>query len=234
MPTIDSIDLHPKNHFPSSLKSHVYDVISLGSGWAGRVIAARAVAAGLTAVVVERELIGGDCPFWVCVPSKGLLRPDEALDGAKHVGGAKERLVLENIGVDVEAVFRRRDALTSGWDDTAHLIPIVEKSGTDIVRGVGKIIGEKKVAIEMEMKGSNWKLATLSLFALEVNRLFQMYLVSLRQNPGDRVRRPAPVSCQNISSSWVVALSAPRWRRRIRAMGLRSQLSISRQSFYLD
>jgi pyruvate/2-oxoglutarate dehydrogenase complex dihydrolipoamide dehydrogenase (E3) component len=148
MPTIDSIDLHPKTHFPSSLKSHVYDVISLGSGWAGRVIAARAVAAGLTAVVVERELIGGDCPFWACVPSKGLLRPDEALDGAKHISGAKERLVSENIGVDVEAVFRRRDALTSGWDDTAHLIPIVEKSGTDIVRGIGKIIGEKKVAVE--------------------------------------------------------------------------------------
>jgi pyruvate/2-oxoglutarate dehydrogenase complex dihydrolipoamide dehydrogenase (E3) component len=57
-------------------------------------------------------------------------------------------LVSEKIGVDVEAVFRRRDSLTSGWDDTTHLVPIVEKSGTDIVRGVGQIIGEKKVAVE--------------------------------------------------------------------------------------
>jgi pyruvate/2-oxoglutarate dehydrogenase complex dihydrolipoamide dehydrogenase (E3) component len=148
MPTTDSINLHPKTHLPSSLKSHTYDVISLGSGWAGRVIAARCVAAGLSAVVVERELIGGDCPFWACVPSKALLRPNEALDGTKKVGGAKERLVSENVGVDVEAVFRRRDALASGWDDTAHLIPMVEKSGADIVRGVGKIIGEKKVEVE--------------------------------------------------------------------------------------
>jgi pyruvate/2-oxoglutarate dehydrogenase complex dihydrolipoamide dehydrogenase (E3) component len=148
MPTTDSINLHPKTHSPASLKSHTYDVISIGSGWAGRIIAARCVAAGLTAIVIERELIGGECPFWACVPSKALLRPAEALDGAKAVGGAKERLVSENAGVDVEAVFGRRDAFASGWDDAVHMVPMVENTGTVLVRGVGKIVGEKKVVVE--------------------------------------------------------------------------------------
>jgi pyruvate/2-oxoglutarate dehydrogenase complex dihydrolipoamide dehydrogenase (E3) component len=148
MPITDTINLHPKSHPPSSLKLHTYDVICLGSGWAGRVIAARCVAAGLTALVIEKELIGGDCPFWACVPSKALLRPAEALEAAKMVGGAKERLISENIAVDVEAVFRRRDAYTSRWDDNDHLVPMVENSGADLVRGVGKIIGEKKVIVD--------------------------------------------------------------------------------------
>jgi pyruvate/2-oxoglutarate dehydrogenase complex dihydrolipoamide dehydrogenase (E3) component len=148
MPSTSTINLHPSSHLPSSLKSRTYDVISLGSGWAGRVIAARCVAAGLSAIVVERELVGGDCPFWACVPSKALLRPAEALQAARMVGGAKERLVSEDITVDVDAVLRRRDGLTSRWDDTNLLVPMVERSGTTLVRGVGKITGIKKVSIE--------------------------------------------------------------------------------------
>jgi pyruvate/2-oxoglutarate dehydrogenase complex dihydrolipoamide dehydrogenase (E3) component len=148
MPTTDSINLHPNTHQPSSLKSHAYDVICLGSGWAGRVIAARCVAKGLTAVVVERELVGGDCPYWACIPSKALLRPAEALEAAKMMSGAKERLVSADIGVDVQAVLKRRDAFTSGWDDMDHLVPMVEGSGTDLVRGTGKLTGEKRVVVE--------------------------------------------------------------------------------------
>jgi len=148
MPTTDSINLHPKTHLPSSLKSQVYDVICLGSGWAGRVVAARCIAQGLTAVVIERELVGGDCPFWACVPSKALLRPAEALEAARKMGGAKERLVSTDVGVDVQAVFQRRDAFTSRWDDMDHLVPIVEGSGTTLVRGTGKIVGEKRVVVE--------------------------------------------------------------------------------------
>ncbi|KAE9382102.1 putative oxidoreductase [Stipitochalara longipes BDJ] len=148
MPTTDSINLHPNTHLPSSLKSRVYDVICLGSGWAGRVAAARCVAQGLTAIVVERELIGGDCPFWACVPSKALLRPAEALEGARKIGGAKERLISADVGVDVQAVFQRRDAFTSRWEDTSLLVPLVERSGAVLVRGTGKITGEKKVVVD--------------------------------------------------------------------------------------
>ena len=72
----------------SSLKNHVYDVICIGSGWASQPLAARAVNAGFTALIIDNELMGGDCLFWVCVPSKALLRPSEALDAAGAVGGA--------------------------------------------------------------------------------------------------------------------------------------------------
>jgi dihydrolipoamide dehydrogenase len=64
------------------------------------------------------------------------------------VSGATERIISESAGVDVEAVFKRRDKLTSMWDDTDHLVPIVEASGVDIVRGSGKIVGIKRVRVE--------------------------------------------------------------------------------------
>ncbi|KAH8649880.1 FAD-dependent pyridine nucleotide-disulfide oxidoreductase [Xylariales sp. PMI_506] len=149
MPSIESINLHPQTHLPSSLKSETYDVICLGSGWAGRIIAARCVSAGMTALVVERELIGGDCPFWACVPSKALLRPAEALDDARHVTGARERLTSPDAVVDAESVFKRRDVFTSGWDDTKVLVPLVESSGAHLVRGVGRITGVKKVNVTL-------------------------------------------------------------------------------------
>ncbi|ETS78553.1 hypothetical protein PFICI_10615 [Pestalotiopsis fici W106-1] len=149
MPSIDSINLHPDTHPPSSLKSTTYDVICLGSGWAGRIIASRCVAAGLSALIIEKELVGGDCPYWACVPSKALLRPAEALDDSRHVTGARERLTNPELGVDAEAVFRRRDTFTAGWDDTKVLIPMVEKAGVHLVRGVGRVTGVKKVSVTL-------------------------------------------------------------------------------------
>jgi pyruvate/2-oxoglutarate dehydrogenase complex dihydrolipoamide dehydrogenase (E3) component len=150
MPSIETINLHPQTHPPSSLKTKTYDVICLGSGWAGRIIAARCVAAGLTALIVEKELVGGDCPFWACVPSKALLRPAEALDDARHATGARERLVSPDVAVDAEAVFKRRDMFTSDWDDTRLLVPMVESSGVELVRGLGSIVGVKKVRVTLE------------------------------------------------------------------------------------
>ncbi|KAF2098961.1 dihydrolipoyl dehydrogenase [Rhizodiscina lignyota] len=147
MPPYNSINLHPSSHAPSSLKNATYDVICIGSGWAGRVIGARLVKAGYTAVVVEEELVGGDCPFWACVPSKALLRPLQALEEAKAVTGVKERLNSAN-GVDVHAVFARRDAFTSKWNDADRLVPLVENSGADLVRGVGRLTGVKKVSVQ--------------------------------------------------------------------------------------
>ena len=143
----ERINLHPATHSPSELKTKEYDVIVIGSGWAGRILAARVVKAQLTAIIVESELFGGDCPFWACVPSKALLRSPEVLDAAKGVGGARER-VQENRGVDVAATFKRRDRFTMGWDDTVGLIPLVQSTDVEIVRGVGKIIGVKKVQVK--------------------------------------------------------------------------------------
>jgi dihydrolipoamide dehydrogenase len=149
MPPYKSINLHPTDHLPSSLKTKTFDIICIGSGWAGRVAAARVVNAGMTAVIVEKELIGGDCPFWACVPSKALLRPEVAFDNAKAVSGVKERVHVSK-GLDVQSVFARRDLYTAGWDDSKILVPLVESSGTVIVRGTGTLVSEKKVAVESD------------------------------------------------------------------------------------
>src|SRR6266480_4510879 len=147
MPPYDSINLHPATHPPSALKSKVYDVICIGSGWAGRIIAARVIKAGMTAVIIENELVGGDCPFWACVPSKVLLRPHQALEEAQAVGGVKETLISSK-GLDVEKVFESRDGHSTGWDDGKLLIPMVENSGASLVRGTGSLVGVKKVAVK--------------------------------------------------------------------------------------
>lgn len=145
----EKIKLHPSNHTPSDLKRTVFDVICIGSGWAGRLLAARIVKSGYTPVIVEQELVGGDCPFWACVPSKVLLRSTEALEGAKGVGGARERVdVSTDEGVDVGKVFSRRDTFTAGWDDGNVLVPMVKSAGVAIVRGKGRLRGVKRVQVE--------------------------------------------------------------------------------------
>ena len=131
----------------SSLKTRVYDVICIGSGWAARPIAERTVKAGMTALIIDNDLMGGDCPFWACVPSKALLRPSEALEAAKAVGGARER--VSDQSVDVEAVFARRTAFTKDWDDAKLLVPAILDTGTDLLRGKAKLVGEKKVEVKL-------------------------------------------------------------------------------------
>jgi len=158
MPEYSTINLHPSSHPISSLKTHTYDVICIGSGWAGRVTAARVVKAGLTAVIIENELVGGDCPFWACVPSKVLLRSNETLEAAKAVGGAKERIIGD--GVDVEGLFKRRDQMTAGGDDGQVLVPTVESSGAHLVRGTGRLVGVKRVEVK------SWNGETVELDAV--------------------------------------------------------------------
>jgi pyruvate/2-oxoglutarate dehydrogenase complex dihydrolipoamide dehydrogenase (E3) component len=154
MPPYDTINLHPADHAFADLQTDTYDVICIGSGWAGRVISARVVKAGLSAVIVENELVGGDCPFWACIPSKVLLQSQVALDEANAVGGARERIASQAT-VDAEAVFKRRDAISSDWDDSKFLVPMVENSGVSIVRGLGKLVGEKRVEVKATDGGTN-------------------------------------------------------------------------------
>ncbi|KAH8889017.1 pyruvate/2-oxoglutarate dehydrogenase [Thozetella sp. PMI_491] len=150
MPPYESINLHPQTHLPSSLVTKTYDVICLGSGWAGRILAARAVRGGLSAIIVEEELVGGDCPFWACVPSKVLLRPQEVVEEVQAVGGARERFAPTTSGqskLDVRAVLDRRDTYSSHWDDGVVAVPMVEGSGAALVRGTGTITGVKEVHV---------------------------------------------------------------------------------------
>jgi dihydrolipoamide dehydrogenase len=95
-----------------------YDVIVIWAGLTGENVADRAVKGGLTAVIVESDLLGGECSYWACVPSKALLRPGLALQDSRSVIGAREA-VTGNL--NVPAVFKRRDSFVSNWDDSGQV-----------------------------------------------------------------------------------------------------------------
>jgi pyruvate/2-oxoglutarate dehydrogenase complex dihydrolipoamide dehydrogenase (E3) component len=124
-------------------ESRHYDVIVIGAGSTGENVADRAVKGGLSAVIVEAELLGGDCSYWACMPSKALLRPMSALRAAQRVGGAREAVTGD---LDVDAVLARRDSFTSNWDDSSQ-VHWVESAHIDLVRGHAKLAGERRVVV---------------------------------------------------------------------------------------
>ncbi|MDT5154694.1 MAG: hypothetical protein QOI01_6427 [Mycobacterium sp.] len=121
-----------------------YDVIVVGAGPVGQNVAARARAAGLSVAVVERELVGGECSYWACVPSKALLRPVIAVADARRIDGARESVTGP---LDTAGVFGRRDRYVSNWDDSGQADAYVTGIGADLVRGHGRLEGPRRVAI---------------------------------------------------------------------------------------
>ncbi len=124
-------------------KTDDYDLIVLGGGPVGENVADRAVQGGLTAIIVESELVGGECSYWACMPSKALLRSAQALRAAQHVAGAKEAVTG---ALDVSAVFARRDSFTSNWSDDGQ-VKWLESAHIDLARGHGRITGEREVTV---------------------------------------------------------------------------------------
>jgi dihydrolipoamide dehydrogenase len=120
-----------------------FDVVVIGAGPAGEVASGRLGAAGLEVALVERELVGGECSFYACMPSKALLRPFQARDEAKRVPGAREAVTGE---LDVAAVLARRDEVVHDWKDDSQL-PWLEDRGVTLVRGHGRLAGEKRVEV---------------------------------------------------------------------------------------
>jgi dihydrolipoamide dehydrogenase len=118
-----------------------FDVVILGAGPAGEVAAGRAADAGLEVAIVEPHLIGGECAYYACMPSKALLRPDEALAEARRVPGAREAAAGD---VDPRAALARRDEVIHGLEDSGQL-PWLEQRGVALVRAAGRLDGERRV-----------------------------------------------------------------------------------------
>jgi dihydrolipoamide dehydrogenase len=123
--------------------TQTYDLIVIGAGPVGENVADYAHKEGLSAVIVEAELVGGECSYWACMPSKALLRPGAALRGAEHVAGAKQAV---SGGLDVAAVFARRDATVSDYDDGGQ-VSWLDSTGIDLVRGSARITGPRRVTV---------------------------------------------------------------------------------------
>jgi len=120
-----------------------FDAVVIGAGPAGEVCAGRLAAGGLSVAVVERELVGGECSYYACMPSKALLRPGQVLAEARRVPGAAEAVGGE---LDVTAVLSRRDEVVHDLHDDVQL-PWLAERGIELVRGHATLTGESEVRV---------------------------------------------------------------------------------------
>jgi pyruvate/2-oxoglutarate dehydrogenase complex dihydrolipoamide dehydrogenase (E3) component len=123
-----------------------HDVIVIGAGPAGEVCAGRLAGEGLDVVLVERELVGGECAYWACMPAKALLRPAELLAEVARVPGARQAVTG---ALDAQVVLDRRDAVIHDFDDAGQL-KWIESNRIHLRRGQARLDGEREVVVSSE------------------------------------------------------------------------------------
>ncbi|MEU5395954.1 dihydrolipoyl dehydrogenase family protein [Streptomyces tibetensis] len=124
-------------------ETNTYDVVVLGAGPVGENVADRTRAAGLTTAVVESELVGGECSYWACMPSKALLRPVIARADARRVPGLRQSVQGP---LDASAVLAHRDYYTSNWKDDGQ-VGWLDSVGAALYRGHGRLTGPRTVTV---------------------------------------------------------------------------------------
>jgi pyruvate/2-oxoglutarate dehydrogenase complex dihydrolipoamide dehydrogenase (E3) component len=122
------------------MADETYDVIVIGAGPTGENVAGRAVRGGLTAAIVEAELVGGECSYWACMPSKALLRPAAAVAEAGAIRG------VAGARLNPAEVLARRDSFAHGWKDDGQ-VEWLNGAKVDLFRGHGRIAGERLVTV---------------------------------------------------------------------------------------
>ncbi len=125
------------------MRETLFDVIVLGAGPTGENVADRAVKGGLTAAIVESNLVGGECSYAACIPSKALLRSSAALEAARRVDGAKQAVTGR---LDPSAVLARRTRFTDSWHDDGQ-VEWLRNAKVELVRGQGRLAGERAVEV---------------------------------------------------------------------------------------
>lgn len=120
-----------------------FDVVVLGAGPVGENLADRVRAAGLSAAIVESELIGGECSYWACMPSKALLRPAIARSDARKVAGLRESVYGP---LDALEVLRHRNSVVGDWKDDGQ-VDWLDSIGARLYRGHGRLVGPRRVAV---------------------------------------------------------------------------------------